>query len=76
MLVVWFGLGWMPPGCTELLAVKEPKSVVVKLRPPLAESRLSNATSEGELTRVGTCAVENVGGPLVRLTFESFGNTR
>src|SRR5690348_6987885 len=66
----------MPPGFTELLAVKEPIGVVVKVRLPLAESRSSNSTSDGELTRVGTCDVENVGGPLVRPTSERAGNTR
>ena len=31
---------------------------------------------DGEFTRVGTCDVENVGGPEVRPTLESSGNTR
>ena len=67
----------MPPGCTELLAVKvAASSVVVNRSPSLAASASRNATSEGELTRVGTCGVENVGGPLVRPTSESLGNTR
>ena len=47
-------------------------AVVEKVR-PLVESRSSNATSDGELTRVGTCGVENVGGPLVRPTSEILG---
>ena len=67
----------MPPGWTEFLAVKLPCSVAVaKVRLPGAESRVSNATSDGEFTRVGTLAVEKVGDPLVRPTSESFGNTR
>ena len=73
---VWFGSGWMPPGCTELSSVKLAFTrLVVKVR-LLVESREPNATSDGELTRVGTCGVENVGGPSVRPTSESFGNTR
>ena len=67
----------MPPGCTELAAVKVAASSLVEKRsPPVGQSASRNATSEGELTRVGTCEVENVGGPLVRPTSESFGNTR
>ena len=76
--VVWSGLGWMPPGCTELLAVKRPRSVVVKAR-PLAELRLSRATSDGELSRVGTFGVWNGGvvpAPVVRPTSERAGKTR
>src|SRR5262245_39811621 len=41
----------------------------------MEESRLANATSEGELTLVGTWFVGNVGGPLVRPTLESLGKT-
>ena len=37
--------------------------------------RSTNSTSDGELTRVGTCAVEKVGGPEVRPVSESFGKT-
>ncbi len=44
--------------------------------PDEEESRLSNATSDGELTLVGTFGVEKVGGPLVRFTSESAGKTR
>ena len=45
---------WIPPGCTELAAVKLADTTPgVKVR-PLVESRSWNATSEGELTRVGT----------------------
>src|ERR1700746_1908705 len=65
----------MPPGKTELAAVKEPKSLVWNVRLPLAVSRESSSTSDGELTPVGTCGVQKVGGPLVRPTFERFGNT-
>src|SRR5947207_15720671 len=68
----------MPPGCTELSAVKVPRLVVVSVRLPGEGlvSRSSNSTSEGELTLVGTWSVEKVGGPLVRETSESFGKTR
>src|SRR5215467_2766714 len=65
----------MPPGWTLLAAVKLPKAEVWKLSDPEEESRLSNATSEGELTLVGTFGVENVGGPLVRPTLEPSGKT-
>jgi hypothetical protein len=58
-----------------LLAVKLPRAEVWKLSDPEEEARLSNATSEGELTLVGTWFVENVGGPLVRPTSESLGKT-
>ena len=52
--VVWFGLGLMPFK-TELLAVKLAlRIVVMNVKVLAAESRESNATSEGELTRVGT----------------------
>jgi hypothetical protein len=45
--VVWFGLGLIPPGCTELAALKLADNPPgVKLRPPLALSRSSSATSE------------------------------
>src|SRR5215472_4321035 len=66
----------MPPGWTLLSAVKLAlRTELVNVNPdPL--SRLSKATSEGELTRVGTCEVEKVGGPDVRATLESFGKTR
>ena len=70
------GLGWIPLR-TELAAVKDGWMILgvnVKL---FAEAlRSSNATSEGELTRVGTCGVLNVGGPEVRPTSESLGKTR
>ena len=67
----------MPPGRTLLLAVNElARTLVEKLSVPPVLSRESNATSEGEFTRVGTCGVENVGGPLVRPTLESLGKTR
>ena len=75
--VVWPGIGWIPPGLTLLFAVKDALSTIgMKVKPPPRLSRVSNATSEGEFTRVGTCGVENNGGPLVRPTFESAGNTR
>jgi hypothetical protein len=52
--VVWPGLGWIPLR-TELFAVKVAARVdVMTVRFPLAVSRSSNSTSEGELTRVGT----------------------
>ena len=50
--------------------------LVENVRPLLALSRESKATSDGEFARVGTCEVENVGAPLVRPTSESLGNTR
>ena len=60
----------MPPGWTLLLAVKDAAKVfVVKLNPEPELSRNFSATSDGELTRVGTCEVEKVGAPLVRPTF-------
>jgi len=63
-------------GWTELAAVKlEFKTWVERLRLPADVLRSSNSTSDGELSRVGTSGVENVGGPLVRPTFERFGNT-
>src|SRR6266446_7063076 len=75
--VVWPGIGWMPPGSTLLRVVKDPANTIVeKLNAPPELSRESNATSDGEFTRVGTMDVENVGGPLVRPTLESFGKTR
>ena len=56
-------MGWIPPGCTELSAVKLPFSrVVEKRQAAVAASRSSNATSDGELTRVSTLGVEK-GGP-------------
>ena len=48
----------------------------VNVRLCAAALRSSNSTSEGELTRVGTCGVLNVGGPDVRPTSESLGKTR
>src|SRR5215471_13958796 len=48
----------------------------VKLRLGTMLSRESKATSEGELTRVGTSGVLKFGGPEVRATLESFGKTR
>ncbi len=66
--VVWPGKAWMPPGCTELPAVKLAEITPgAKVKPPF-EARESNATSDGELTRVGTFPE---GGKV-----ESFGNTR
>ena len=60
--VVWPGLGLMPPGWTELSAVKLLlKTLVVKVSSPAVLSRLSNATSDGELARVGTLSVEKGG---------------
>ena len=47
--------------------------VVVKVRSPLAVSRSSNSTSDGELSRAGTCGVGNIGGPLVRPTSKILG---
>ena len=45
----------------EFAAVKlDEMTPVVKVRPPLAESRSANSTSEGELTRVGTLGVRTV----------------
>src|SRR5262249_32656301 len=58
-----------------LFAVKFPRLLTVKLSEFEEEARLSNATSEGELTLVGTWFVENTGGPLVRPTSESLGKT-
>src|SRR4051794_23997035 len=68
----------MPPGATELSAVNELASVAVlnDSSDPAAESLLAKATSEGELTRVGTCDVLKIGGPEVRPVSESLGNTR
>ena len=70
------GKGVDAPRCTELRALKLAFSRVVENLRPLLASRSSNATSEGELTRVGTFGVEKSGAPLVRPTFESLGNTR
>ena len=61
----------MPAGCTVLSTLKLPKSVAEKVKLPATLSRSSKATSDGELTRVGTLGVENFGSPLVRLTSES-----
>ena len=59
----------MPPGCTEFAAVKlSASSVVVNDSDASALSRVANATSEGELVRVGTW--------MARTVSESFGNTR
>src|SRR5262249_49900393 len=69
------GFGFIPPGWTLLFAVKFPRLLTVKLSEFEEEARLSNATSEGELTLVGTWFVENTGGPLVRPTSESLGKT-
>ena len=64
----------MPPGVHRVERGETvPRSVVVKVEVAAGESRSSNATSEGELTRVGTCDVENVGGPLVRPMSEFVG---
>src|SRR5437868_9931 len=48
----------------------------MKFSDPSEDLRSSSATSDGELTLVGTFAVENVGDPLVRPTSESAGKTR
>src|SRR5262249_7978270 len=67
----------MPPGLTLLFAVKlELITIAVKPGDPAENVRSSSATSDGELTLVGTFGVENVGGPLVRPTLESAGKTR
>ena len=67
----------MPPGSTEFSALKfAERSDVVKLSSAAPDALLRNATSDGEFIRVGTCGVENVGGPDVRATLESSGNTR
>ena len=50
--------------------------MVEKVRLLLEVSRSANATSDGELLRVGAFGVEFVGGPLVRPASESFGKTR
>jgi hypothetical protein len=71
------GSGCMPPGLTLLFAVKlDCRTIGTKPGDPAENWRSSNATSEGELTLVGTFCVENVGGPLVRPTLESAGKTR
>jgi hypothetical protein len=66
------------PFSTEFAAVKVAARVVCEdeRSPATVLERESKATSEGEFTRVGTCAVENVGAPEVRPTSESFGKTR
>src|SRR6516164_9826965 len=67
----------MPPGWTLLDAVKIAlRTELLNVNPPAALSRLSKATSEGELTRVGTSGVEKSGDPDVRGTLESLGKTR
>src|SRR5579884_661544 len=67
----------MPPGRIVFKTLKLLLSVVTEnANSPATLSRLATATSDGELTRVGTCDVLNVGGPLVRATFESLGKTR
>jgi hypothetical protein len=76
--VVWFGFGWMPLS-TELFGVNEVlTTAAMNERPGVgpAPSRVVNATSDGELTRVRTIGVENVGAPDVRPTSESVGKTR
>ena len=70
------GIGCIPPGAIELVAVNDPFRVVVLKVNPEEEERESRATSDGEFTRVGTCVVEKNGAPEVRLTLESNGNTR
>ena len=49
------------------------KTLDVKVRPE-PDEKDSRALSEGELTRVGTCGVLKVGGPLVRVTSDWAGN--
>src|SRR5262245_17008883 len=67
----------MPPGLTLLFAVKvDCRTTGTKLSEPSEDLRSSSASSDGELTLVGTFGVENVGGPLVRPTLESAGKTR
>src|SRR5262245_34992603 len=67
----------MPPGWTLLLAINDACTTIgTKLSDPLENCRSVTSTSDGELTRVGTFGVENVGGPLVRPTSESAGKTR
>jgi hypothetical protein len=70
----------MPPGLTLLFAMKlELITIAVKPGDPAENVRSSSATSDGELTLVGTFGVENAGtvsGPLVRPTLESSGKTR
>src|SRR5690242_19421398 len=66
--VVWSGDGWMPPSWTEFKTRKGPRSCAVTVRLPGNALLSKSATSEGELTRVGTCAVLNVGDPEVRPT--------
>ena len=67
----------MDPLRTELFAVKLELMIPdVNVRLPAEALRSPNSTSEGELTRVGTCGVLNVGGPEVRPTSESMGKTR
>ena len=59
----------IPPGCTELAAVKVADTTAgAKLRLPLVLSRSANAMLEGELARVGTAGVVRYPNP--------FGNTR
>src|SRR5216117_3813528 len=71
--VAWSGTGLIP-SITELAAANLwSRTVTVNRRVPSALSRVSNATSDGELTRVGTWGVLKVGGPEVRATSESFG---
>src|SRR5262245_42035310 len=67
----------MPPGWTLLLAINDACTTIgMKLSDPSDAFLSASATSDGELTRVGKLDVENVGGPLVRPTSESAGNTR
>jgi hypothetical protein len=72
----WPGFGLMP-FTTVLATVKLLDTrLQLKMRFPLVVLRSSNSTSDGELTRVGTAGVLNVGGPEVSPTSESFGKTR
>ena len=65
----WFGEPWMLPVAIEFEATKVgASSVVAKLSCAVAESKAANATSDGELVRVGTVTG--------RVVSESFGKTR
>ena len=77
--------GPSPPEATLIASALDTEFWAVKLvlstrhwswSSPAAESRASKATSEGELTRVGTLSVLKSGGPEVRSTSESLGKTR
>jgi hypothetical protein len=64
------------PFRTELAAVNDAARIDgVNDRLPTVLSRTAESISEGELTRVGIAVVPNVGGPDVRPTSESVGNT-